>query len=177
MRAADAMKRATLAAQDARPTEPTPTATSNNGHAEGSAVPVVDRINPDGEDGDQLETPCEEQHQARYFHDSSAAIDPLLLEAMASEVTFASPAGSGADRTPASSSGLLDGHARELRPDGESGSDAESLSYLAEMRHRVVRLPWYGVDVDRANVASEASTFEEEKLSLNEAIRRSLIEM
>eukprot|EP00177_Eucheuma_denticulatum_P001074 GFKZ01001961.1.p1 GENE.GFKZ01001961.1~~GFKZ01001961.1.p1 ORF type:complete len:314 (-),score=46.62 GFKZ01001961.1:1113-2054(-) len=177
MRAADAMRRATLAAQEARHTEPTTTPTPNEAHAEGSSVVVTEVANTEGADEEQLERPCVEQHQPPFFHDPSAAIDPLLLEAMASEVTFASPAGSGADRTPASSSGLLDGHTRELRPDGESESDAESVSYLAEMRHRVVRLPWYGVDVDRANVASEASAFEEEKLSLNEAIRRSLIEM
>lgn len=116
-----------------------------------------------------------------YFHEPCSPIDPLLLEAMASEVTYASPSGSAVDRaSAASSSGVLEGHARELRADEESESEAESVSYLAEMRHRVVRLPWYGIDVDRAGMEGEVGEEEmgrEERISLNEAIRRSLIEM
>lgn len=116
-----------------------------------------------------------------YFHEPCSPIDPLLLEAMASEVTYVSPSASAVDRaSAASSSGVLEGHARELRADGESESEAESVSYLAESRHRVVRLPWYGVDVDRAGMEGEVGEEEmgrQERISLNEAIRRSLIEM
>lgn len=138
--------------------------------------------------------PHHDDYHARFYHDKAPGIDPLLLEAMASEVTFASPSGSAADRASASSSGRLDMHVRDLRADVGSESDAESMSYLAEVGHRVVRLPWYGVDVDRAahigsgpgpgpagpsadGDGSEEEMHHEEKVSLNEAIRRSLIEM
>lgn len=189
IRAANAMKRATQACShvadaskgrstaDAAQTAQGASA-SLQGQGMSSPFPQVD-----DEGGDDDDERVEMMAGARvpYYREPCSPIDPLLLEAMASEVTYASPSGSAIDRaSAASSSGVLEGHARELRADEESGSEAESVSYLAEMRHRVVRLPWYGVDVDRAGVEGGlmgAEMGREEKLSLMEAIRRSRVEM
>lgn len=82
---------------------------------------------------------------------------------------------------------------RELHADRGCESDQESMSCIAEVGHRVIRLPWHGADVDGSAVvvaldspsssdaqdelSEEEGLQDEEKVSLREALRRSLIEM
>lgn len=234
--AADAMKRATVAAAAAAAAAATGTSSSSarsststsagspqsdisNCHASGSvvssgvcsgssgaaAVPTLRVVGSGGASTCSDACLCAnkagsqagplDEFSSRYYHDKAPAIDPLLLEAMASEVTYASGAGCAGERGSGSSSGRLDMHMGEVRADGaSSAAEQESVSYLAEVGHRIIRLPWHGADVDRAAVGSgmvstgvsgrtqgrmseEERMQHEEKLSLREAIRRSLIEM
>ena len=127
---------------------------------------------------------CREDHRARYFHPEKArVIDPLLLEAMASEATYSS--GNHLERGSASSSSVLDvAHNSALDPSRSSHSSTDRLDYFAPLP-RVVHLPWYGVDVTPENAGPSVAPpysesdqlFEQEDACLKEAIRRSLIDM
>lgn len=142
-RALEAMKRANLES------------TTEEDRREGCGCHMADRA-----------TRCGEDHRARYYHaDKAPMIDPLLLEAMASEVTFSSAASSagashsGAERASASSSGVLESHG--LLSESEAEGSVKGGAGMASSSSRVFE---------------SDEEFEADEAGLKEAIRRSVME-
>lgn len=129
---------------------------------------------------EQTHSTCQEDHRARYVHaDQASVVDPIVLEAMAPEAY----SNSALERGSASSSAVLDSHAKNLRnarlPTTPGAESARSSP-------KAVLLPWYGAETHFESAGPSFSApnnepaehdYHEDKVSLNEAIRRSVIEM
>lgn len=139
---------------------------------------------------------CQQDHRARFYSsDTAPQLDPLLLEAMASEATYcsnphvdrspSSSAPSASASTSPSNSSLRDHHPIILPlSTTESSPTSSSQDLLLRPIPPVVHLPWYDVDSVESTPMHLHPSYshtdhlhQQENVSLNEAIRRSLIDM